>query len=120
TAGTTPNPPGRTLSSTTGGYLAEVVRDASTALRTPAVSASRVEATTRFEYDQVGNVVAQIDPRGVVHTRTVNERNQVVVSIRAASTSSLNPEEPRSLAPLHYETRTHYDGNDNVVKVEVE
>src|SRR5690606_20598842 len=58
-AGTTPNPPGRTLSSTTGGYLAEVVRDDSTALRTPAVSASRVEATTSFAYDEVGNVVAQ-------------------------------------------------------------
>src|SRR5690606_33941871 len=102
-AGATPNPPGRTLSSTTGGYLQQVVRDDSTALRTPAVSTSRVEATTSFEYDQVGNVVAQTDPRGVVHTRTVNERNQVVVSVRAASTSSLNPEEPRALTPLHYE-----------------
>lgn len=116
----TPNPPGRTLSTNTGGYLEEVVRDSRTLIRTPAVSASRVEATTTSQYNNAGVRTKLIDPRGVVHTSTVNERNQVQVSIRAESTSSLSSEEPRALAALHYETRTHYDANDNVKKVEVE
>ena len=107
---TTPDPPGRVLDGTTGGYLAIMARDTSGA-----------NATTEYVYDNVGNVVALEDERGIRHEFVVNERNQVQISHRATDTTNLNPEEPRStLAALDYETRNYYDGNDNLVRAETE
>ena len=109
------------LSPVTGGYLRTVTRDVETLIRTPIDTAPRTRAATHYEYDLVGNLIQTRDPRGVVHTRTINEWNQVQVNVQAADTSDLNPEEPRRpLAALRYETRTHYDANNNVDRVEVE
>lgn len=66
--------------------------------------------TTRFEYDCVGNVTREIDPRGLDTVSIYNQLDQVV----AKYTPEVTPGGPR------YETLTYFDANDNVVRVDVE
>jgi YD repeat-containing protein len=120
---TTPNA-GTGIGPQQGGYLYQVIADA-TAPRirkpmAPPPDPSPVAAATTTVRDAVGNVIASIDPRGVRHLSVVNERNQIQVAIVAADTSALNPEEPRPLAALEYETRTYFDGNDNITGIATE
>ncbi|MFH1811563.1 MAG: hypothetical protein ABIJ09_22680, partial [Pseudomonadota bacterium] len=89
-----------------GGYLFRTVEDAGPKeiRTTPTAPAPPVQAATVTGWDAVGNLVRRVDPRGIVQTFLVNERNLVESSV---------------LVDLGYETRTSYDANDNVTKVEV-
>ncbi len=78
--------------------------------------ASRVEdaggfgLTTGYEYDLVGNIVRQIDPKGQAMDVTVNALDQIV---RKTS---------REVTPgggVRYERDYHYDANNNVVRIDI-
>ncbi|MBI4575951.1 MAG: RHS repeat protein, partial [Planctomycetes bacterium] len=130
--------PAAGLAADTGGYLKDVREDAALALRTPAVitkalallaghealariATERVRSLTTYRYDRVGNVVEEVDPRGVVHRYTVNERNQVQVSVRAAALEAVDGVAPEvHLAALAYTTRSFFDANDNLVETDIE
>ncbi|MBL4844040.1 MAG: RHS repeat protein [Planctomycetes bacterium] len=66
------------------------------------------------------NAIAIVDARGIRSTLVVNELNQTELVTAAADTSSLNPEEPRSLPVLNYRRITVFDANDNVLQTQVE
>jgi RHS repeat-associated protein len=67
--------------------------------------------TRSYEYDAVGNVIRETDPRGNDTLREYNQLDQVVRELsRETSVGS----------GVRYEKLTYYDGNDNVVRVDVE
>ena len=68
------------------------------------------QLTTRYEYDLVGNVIRQIDPRGNDMLIEVNELNQVV---RKTS------REVENGTGIRYYRDYHYDANNNVVRIDV-
>lgn len=63
--------------------------------------------TTAYEYDSVGNVIQQTDPRGNVTRFDVNQLNQIV-------RKTLPPVGLGNAA--NYRIDTHFDENNNVVK----
>jgi RHS repeat-associated protein len=71
------------------------------------------ELTTTFEYDEVGNIVRVIDPKGNDSLVTFNELNQVVQTQSAAVSTAL------TRGSLRYETFAFYDENDNIVQISV-
>ena len=72
--------------------------------------------TTVYLYDAVGNVIRQVDGRGVATDYAVNQLNQVVQVTRAAETGVFpaDPPEP-DLVEFQYIERFFYDANDNQV-----
>ncbi|CAM2011047.1 RHS repeat-associated core domain-containing protein [Acanthopleuribacter pedis] len=74
------------------------------------VDADGTALTTAYEYDTVGNVVREVDPRGFDTHYVVNQRDQVVRRLS------------RPIAPgseVRYEIDYFYDANDNLVQVDV-
>jgi RHS repeat-associated protein len=81
------------------GYLKDVVIDA-----------DNFALTTTYEYDAVGNVIGITDPNGNDTQFIYNQLNQVVRRISHEVTGS---------SGVRYESDTHYDENDNVVRVDI-
>ncbi|MCB9154976.1 MAG: DUF11 domain-containing protein [Caldilineae bacterium] len=81
-----------------------------------------VDARRQLLYDPVGNVVREVDGRGIATDHAVNQLNQVVQTTRAAAHQVFlpNPAEPQPLTDFQYLERTFYDFNDNEVLVQVE
>ncbi|MBV7332818.1 hypothetical protein KFU94_32240 [Chloroflexi bacterium TSY] len=107
----------------TGGYLKQLTRDAAiVSVRNSAANQTPVEIRNRFVYDAVGNVTREIDGRGIATDYFVNERNQVVQTVRAAALNLIQPSpaEPTLLSNFQYRERVFYDANDNVVLRQVE
>ena len=111
----TPTPPdGRTLDTSTGGYLHRR-------------NQSDLEFLRRL-YDPRGNPTDDIDGRGVRHVRVYNELDQVVeVRLAAATADKSGPDgDPATgkgesgLTALSYKTRFEYDANDNLLRRQVE
>jgi RHS repeat-associated protein len=75
------------------------------------VDAGGFNLTTTFEYDSVGNLVRQIDPRGHDTLYTVNALNQTV---REQSREVTNG------SGVRHEKLLWYDANDNVVRTDME
>jgi RHS repeat-associated protein len=119
------------------GYLRSITSDAlSAAERNSRTNPPPAQIRRRFFYDRVGNVIREIDGRGIATDYAVNQLNQVVRTTRAADVGQAlsNPEEPRwggctdqslpecsrGLTAFRYLTNLFYDANNNVVKREVE
>ena len=122
-------------SSSTGGYVKEIVRDAASAAgRDSGQNPPPVSQTTTYEYSQQvvmleksgtvsatfpanlrGVPTATIDPRGIKTAHLVNELNQVVKTVRAAAVGARTGSEA-GLTRFSYESVTLYDANDKVVQ----
>ena len=77
---------------------------------------------TQYFYDPVGNIIRELDGRGIATDYVVNELNQVVQVVRASAHSIFVPDplEPTPLTDFQYLQRFFYDFNDNVVLHQVE
>jgi hypothetical protein len=115
---------GRDLDSTTGGYLAEELKDTlSDPIRNNRTNPPPVNSRATFSYDDVGNQTTMIDSRGIRTDFFVNELNQVVQTVRASAVptkGSGDPPEPMDLVAFAYRQHVFYDFNDNVTKRQVE
>jgi RHS repeat-associated protein len=119
------------------GYLRETIRDAE---RSPekvsSADSTPAEIHHRTFYDRVGNIIKEVDGRGIATEYIVNQLNQVVQIIRAADVSDAlrNPEEPSAegcsdpglvecqagMVAFRYVTNLFYDFNNNIIRREVE
>jgi len=114
------NPAGDPL---TGGYLKQVTRDAvSDPERDSGTNPTPTNIRHLYEYDAVGNIVREVDGRGIATEYVVNQLNQVVQTVRAAAHNLFTPDpaEPLALTDFQYLERTFYDANDNVVRRQIE
>jgi RHS repeat-associated protein len=70
----------------------------------------------------VGNVIRQVDGRGIATDYVVNQLNQVVQIVRAAAHNLLaaKQQEPVPLVDFRYLERFFYDFNNNVIRRQVE
>ncbi|MEK7831938.1 MAG: RHS repeat domain-containing protein, partial [Acidobacteriota bacterium] len=119
------------------GYLKEEIRDAiSSPERDSKTNPPPAAIRRQFFYDAVGNVIREVDGRGIATRYAVNQLNQVVQIIRAADVSQAraNPEEPnwngcndqslvecsRGMVAFAYLINIFYDHNNNVIRREVE
>jgi RHS repeat-associated protein len=119
------------------GYLKAVIQDAeSNAIRNSRTDPEPARIRRQYFYDRVGNVIKEINGRGVATEYVVNQLNQIVQSIRAADVSEAlrNPEEPNfggctdtsliecqaGMVAFRYLTNYFYDYNDNLIRLEIE
>ena len=119
------------------GYLKSTTEDAlSASSRNSNTNPTPVARTIEYLYDRVGNVIGEMDGRGVTTEYSVNQLNQVVQVTRAADVSQAlgNNEEPNwsicnddtllecsdGMKAFSYLTRIYYDHNNNVIISEVE
>jgi RHS repeat-associated protein len=116
------------------GYLKETITDAPDPNTQPPPQTAAIRQ--QFFYDPFGNLIKEVDGRGIATAYSVNQLDQVVEIRRAAEVSAAraNEEEPawdrctdQSLPecragsmPFNYRTRIFYDDNNNLVKREVE
>lgn len=80
-------------------------------LATTTVDLGGENLVTNYEYDAVGNLIRQIDPRGNDTLFTVNQLNQVVRTLSR----------PVEVSPgnfVRYQNDTFYDANDNIVRTD--
>ncbi len=108
---------------TTGGYLRQTIRDdASDPGRDSGTNPTPAGIRHLYRYDRVGNVVREVDGRGIATDYAVNQRNQVVQITWAAATDVYGPDpaEPTPLAPFRYLERWAYDANGNAILHQVE
>jgi RHS repeat-associated protein len=122
-----PTPPpadGRTLDPTTGGYRSEIAVDTtSNPDRDSGTNPTPADITTKYTYDDAGNILTATDGRGVQTDYFVNELNQVVQTNSAAALPASGPghaSEPLPLTAFAYLQRSFYDYNNNAVITEVE
>ncbi len=97
-----------------GGYLGQVIQDTTA---TDNLDGQALRITTETRYDPVGNVISTLDGRGIRTEFIVNQLNQVIRTIRAADVSQ-SPE--AGLIAFGYTVTHFYDGNDNLIRVDVE
>lgn len=104
------------------GYLREMVVDAISAPeRNSHTNPEPVRIKTQYFYDPVGNKVKVVDGRGIAMEYVVNELNQTVRIINAASVpEGKGGRKKDNLKAFKYITNIEYDFNDNVVKKEIE
>jgi RHS repeat-associated protein len=105
------------------GYLHKIVVDSAfNPGRDSRTDPTPVSMTTGYAYDRVGNLIRNIDGRGIATDFAVNQLNEVVQITRAAAHGLLTPEpqEPMSLTDFGFLQRTYYDFNGNVVHQQVE
>lgn len=86
------------LASDTGGYLRAIIRDAD--------GPSPLQLRHEWGYDEVGNVVREVDGRGAA---SVIERNALNQTVRVTSRP-----------PFNFTQRFFYDANGNVVREETQ
>lgn len=114
------NPAGNPV---TGGYLASTTRDAlADPLRNSGIDPTPAIITTSFAYNPRGVVTSTFDPRGVETRQVLNQLDQPVQILRAASTGNSvpDPPEPTPLSAFAFITDLYYDANNNVVQRDVE
>jgi RHS repeat-associated protein len=113
--------PGR--NPTTGGYLAQTNQDTVSAPnRDSGTNPTPTNIQHQYFYDEVGNVIRDVDGRGIATDYAVNQLNQVVQVTRASAHNVFTPgvTEPLPLTDFQYLTRYFYDYNNNLVLTEVE
>ena len=111
------------VSSEPYGYLKQINRDiAASPERNSGSNPTPTSVRRRFLYDPVGNVIRQVNGRGIRTDYSLNQLNQVVQVTRASGHNSFGPEplEPMALTDFKYQERLFYDSNDNVVLRQVE
>jgi YD repeat-containing protein len=102
------------------GYLREVLRDAvGGRLRNSATDPEPARIRTLFFYDAVGNVIWDLNGRGIWTFYSVNQLDQIVQITRAAGHAG-DPAEPITPVDFQYVERYFYDANDNLVMQQVE
>jgi YD repeat-containing protein len=120
---------GRTLSATTGGYLATRTGDtASESARDNKANPTPASIQEDDRYDLVGHLTHAVDGRGVLTRRIFNALDQVVELRRAAATAdNAGPLGDAStgrgeigLTALALRTRSSYDANDNLFLMSIE
>jgi RHS repeat-associated protein len=107
----------------TGGYLKQTIRDdASAPGRDSDANPTPVGIRHLYRYDRVGNVIREVDGRGIATDYAVNQLNQVVQITRGAATDVYGPDpsEPLPLVRFEYLERLAYNANGNVVLRQVE
>lgn len=136
-----PDGDGRNLTPGAGsgpfGYLKAVIRDAERhPRRNSRTDPEPARIRRQYFYDRVGNVIREVNGRGVATQYVVNQLNQIVQIIRAADVSEAlrNAEEPNfggcadmslvecqaGMVPFRYVTNFFYDYNNNQIRLEVE
>ncbi|MHC4715706.1 MAG: DUF6531 domain-containing protein, partial [Planctomycetota bacterium] len=114
------NPVGDPL---TGGYLKRTTQDASSAPgRNSGTNPVPTMIRTQYGYDPVGNVIREVDGRGIATDYVVNELDQVVQITRASQHNVYAPDPPEALplTDFGYVERFWYDHNGNTVLQQVE
>ncbi|MEZ6186475.1 MAG: HYR domain-containing protein [Planctomycetota bacterium] len=103
------------------GYLRQVVRDAELGTRRSYMG-PLAGLTTQFRYDEVGNLVATINPRGVETQLEVTALNEVVRVVRGARVDEAvaRGQLITGESPFGYQVRTWFDHNGRAVRVERE
>jgi RHS repeat-associated protein len=107
----------------TGGYLAQTIEDAASAPgRDNGTNPPPADIRTQDLYDNVGNVIRQIDGRGIATDYVYNAWNKVVQTTVASAVNLLPPTvpEPLPLTAFGYLERYFYDYNGNLVLSQVE
>jgi YD repeat-containing protein len=117
--GNVDNPSGN---ATTGGYLATATLDsAGGAQRNSGTNPPPTAITTAYAYNPCGVATSIIDPRGVETRYAINELDQPVQILRAASVGNGTPDpEPVLLTAFAFVSDHFYDANNNVVRRDVE
>jgi RHS repeat-associated protein len=118
--GDTDNPAGN---ATIGGYLQRETHDTTSAPpRDSGTNPTPTNLRHQYFYDEVGNVIRDVDGRGIATDYAVNQLNQVVQVTRAAAHGlyGLDPLEPVPLTDFQYLTRYFYDYNNDLVWRQVE
>ncbi len=117
------------VSSNPFGYNKEITRDTeSDSSRNSGTDPKPANIRMQYFYDSVGNVVKEIDGRGIATEYSVNQLNQVVQTMNASDVSAAikNPEEPEGneaetgIVAFKYIENTFYDFNDNVILYQIE
>jgi RHS repeat-associated protein len=125
------------VSSNPFGYPKAMIRDAeSNRMRDSRTDPEPARIRRQYFYDRVGNMIREINGRGVATQYVVNQLNQVVQIIRASDVSEAlrNPEEPNyggctdptlvecqaGMVAFRYVTNQFYDYNNNQIRLEVE
>lgn len=104
----------------TGGYLKRVIRDTeSDPNRNSSTDPTPVSIQTSYEYDSVGNIIRQVDGRGIAYEFSFNSLDQVVEARRATNVDQATSE-PLPLTAFDYIQRTFYDANANIVRIQTE
>jgi RHS repeat-associated protein len=105
------------------GYLKQMIRDAiSFAGRDSGTNPSPTKIRHLYQYDRVGNVIREVDGRGIATDYAVNQLNQVVQIVRASAHNVFAPDpaEPLPLTDFKYMERNFYHFNNNIVRRQVE
>ncbi len=97
-----------------GGYLGQTVSDTTSDDNFDAVA---LAIPMDYRYDPVGNVISILDGRRIRTDFIVNQLNQTVQTTRAADVSQSSE---AGLIPFAYKVTNFYDGNENLVKVDVQ
>ncbi len=101
------------------GYLKKVVVDTtSSPKRDSGRNPTPVKTETGYFYDPVGNIIKETNGRGIAAEYIVNELNQVVQIILAASIPSSLQNSP--LKAYKYLSNIYYDHNNNILRKEIE
>jgi RHS repeat-associated protein len=111
------------VSANSFGYLKQVTRDAVSApARNSGANPPPTSIRRLFQYDRVGNVIREVDGRGIATDYVINQLNQVVQIVRASAHNvfASDPLEPLPLTSFQYLERFFYDFNDNVIRKQVE
>ena len=130
--GLLPTPCRAALDPSTGGYLAEAIRDtALDPLRDNKTNPPLTVIHTAFERDDVGNRTGVTNGRGIRTDFFINELDQVIQILRAADiggAATADPPDPlfgdpdpqKALTAFGYVETLFYDFNDNITRREVE
>lgn len=101
------------------GYLKKVVTDATPSpKRDSGTNPKPAKIETKYFYDPAGNIIKEINGRGIATEYSVNELNQRMRIIRA--TKVPKDKRKRTLKAFRYITNFMYDYNNNIIKKEVE
>ncbi len=108
--------PDTTQTETGGGWLAEEHLDAAAdPRRESGANPTPVDATTRYFYDALGDVIRRVDRRGVEHRYEYDALGRMVRKLAATSVAGALLPRDRQLEALAYETRWSYDADGNLV-----
>jgi RHS repeat-associated protein len=105
------------------GYLKQVTQDAaSSAGRNSGTNPTPTSIRRSFFYDRVGNLIREVDGRGIATDYVVNQLNQVVQIVHAAATNVFAPDpaEPQPLTSFRYLERVFYNFNNKVIRHQLE
>jgi YD repeat-containing protein len=107
----------------TGGYLKATTTDTtSDPARNTATNPTPVSARQEYRYDARGNLVRQVDARGIATDYSVNQLGEVVqvTSAAAVNVFAPNPPEPLPLVAEAFLSRYFFDYNGRVMLVQAE